>query len=168
MTRMSEPNDAPTRWLSTPEQILWRSWLNVHNRMNTALARQLSRDSSLSLPDYEVLVHLSEADGGRQRITALADGLQWDRSRLSHQITRMAKRGLVRRETCEADGRGAFVILEDDGRQAISAAAPGHVGQVRELLFDQISEQECSNLLAILEKLDAQFDNPLLDGKHAR
>lgn len=152
-----------TRWLTATEQTLWRTWLNVHSQINTALARQLSQSSSLSLPDYEVLVQLSESEGGQQRITALADRLQWDRSRLSHQITRMTKRGLVRRETCEDDGRGAFVILEEEGKRSIADAAPGHVRQVQELLFDPLNEQECTALLGILQKLDAQFDNPLLE-----
>ncbi|MGJ4050084.1 MarR family winged helix-turn-helix transcriptional regulator [Corynebacterium macclintockiae] len=143
--------------MNSREQQVWRAWLNTHIQINAELAQQLSADTSLSLSDYEVLVHLSESPDNQQRIVALANTMQWSRSRLSHQITRMAKRGLVRRETCDADGRGAFVALEAAGLEAITNAAPGHVEKVRELIFDHLSDAEVEKLLAILSKLDAQF-----------
>lgn len=146
-----------TQWLNSREQQVWRAWLNTHIQINAELAQQLSANTSLSLSDYEVLVHLSESPDNQQRIVALANTMQWSRSRLSHQITRMAKRGLVRRETCDADGRGAFVVLEPAGLEAITNAAPGHVKKVRELIFDHLSDAEVEKLLAILSKLDAQF-----------
>ena len=146
-----------TQWLNSREQQVWRAWLNTHIQINAELAQQLSADTSLSLSDYEVLVHLSESPDNQQRIVALANTMQWSRSRLSHQITRMAKRGLVRRETCDADGRGAFVVLEPAGLEAITNAAPGHVKKVRELIFDHLSDAEVEKLLALLSKLDAQF-----------
>lgn len=146
-----------TQWLNSREQQVWRAWLNTHIQINAELAQQLSADTSLSLSDYEVLVHLSESPDNQQRIVALANTMQWSRSRLSHQITRMAKRGLVRRETCDADGRGAFVVLEPAGLEAITNAAPGHVKKVRALIFDHLSDAEVEKLLALLSKLDAQF-----------
>ncbi|MDK8869971.1 MarR family winged helix-turn-helix transcriptional regulator [Corynebacterium macclintockiae] len=153
----SEQANAAPQWLNSREQQVWRAWLNTHIQINAELAQQLSADTSLSLSDYEVLVHLSESPDNQQRIVALANTMQWSRSRLSHQITRMAKRGLVRRETCDADGRGAFVVLEPAGLEAITNAAPGHVKKVRELIFDHLSDAEVEKLLAILSKLDAQF-----------
>lgn len=153
----SEQANAAPQWLNSREQQVWRAWLNTHIQINAELAQQLSADTSLSLSDYEVLVHLSESPDNQQRIVALANTMQWSRSRLSHQITRMAKRGLVRRETCDADGRGAFVVLEAAGLEAITNAAPGHVEKVRELIFDHLSDAEVEKLLAILSKLDAQF-----------
>ena len=80
--------------------------------------------------------------------------MQWSRSRLSHQITRMSKRGLVRRTTCDADGRGAYVVLEPAGLEAIATAAPGHVAKVRELVFDQLSDAEIEQFYEILAKLN--------------
>ncbi|MGJ4093485.1 MarR family winged helix-turn-helix transcriptional regulator [Corynebacterium jeikeium] len=153
----SEQAKEETQWLNSREQQVWRAWLNTHIQINAELAQQLSADTSLSLSDYEVLVHLSESPDNQQRIVALANTMQWSRSRLSHQITRMAKRGLVRRETCDADGRGAFVVLEPAGLEAITNAAPGHVKKVRELIFDHLSDAEVEKLLALLSKLDAQF-----------
>lgn len=157
----SPPQDADataeTPWLSNREQQVWRAWLNAHIQINAELAQQLSAETSLSLSDYEVLVHLSESPNHQQRIVALANMMQWSRSRLSHQITRMAKRGLVRRETCDADGRGAFVVLETAGLDAITTAAPGHVAKVRELVFDRLTDTEIEQFYSILAKLNKQL-----------
>lgn len=163
MTRenTSPPQDeivnAGTRWLNSHEQQVWRAWLNAHIQINAELAQQLSAETSLSLSDYEVMVHLSESPDYQQRIVALANMMQWSRSRLSHQITRMAKRGLVRRETCDADGRGAYVVLETAGLDAITTAAPGHVAKVRELVFDRLTDTEVEQFYSILAKLNEQL-----------
>lgn len=151
-----ENTNAGSQWLSSHEQQVWRAWLNAHIQINAELAQQLATETSLSLSDYEVLVHLSESPDYQQRIVALANTMQWSRSRLSHQITRMAKRGLVRRETCDADGRGAFVVLEPAGLDAITTAAPGHVAKVRELVFDRLSDAEIEQFYSILTKLNEQ------------
>jgi DNA-binding MarR family transcriptional regulator len=134
-------------WLSAPEQRAWRAFLGLHRELNARLNRQLQSESGLSLPDYEVLVVLSESDEGRMRPFELCDFLQWEQSRLSHHIRRMESRGLVSREGCTGDGRGAFVVLSSTGRKAIEAAAPSHAAAVRQLLFDAMSEEQ----VAVLE-----------------
>ncbi|WP_288812718.1 MarR family winged helix-turn-helix transcriptional regulator [uncultured Corynebacterium sp.] len=151
--RNNRPEDGQHPWLTSEEQRTWRDWILVSGRMDTVLARQLQAESAISLADYVVLVQLSEHPEKRERIAVLAEALQWDRSRLSHQITRMAKRGLVRRETCSNDGRGAFVAIEDHGLEVIKAAAPGHAGAVREHFFDQLDPKDVDNLGRILSKL---------------
>ncbi|OLT55755.1 MarR family transcriptional regulator [Corynebacterium sp. CNJ-954] len=147
-----------TPWLTESEQCLWRSWLSVARRMDSALARDLQRDTGLSMPDYEVLVNLSEADGHRMRMAVLADRLTWDRSRLSHQITRMMNRGLLGKETCNSDGRGAFVVLTDHGLETIRDAAPSHVTSVRRMMFDVLSDEQAADLHEILATLAEQFE----------
>ena len=148
--------DTPA-WLNDDEQSLWRQWLLVTSRMDSVLARELQQQSTISYPDYAVLVLLSEHPDKRYRIAALADALDWDRSRLSHQITRMTKRGLVRRETCSNDGRGAFVAIEDAGLSIIAEAAPGHVNSVRRHMFDKLDTQDQADLRRILATLAEQF-----------
>ncbi|MEY8566403.1 MarR family winged helix-turn-helix transcriptional regulator [Corynebacterium sp.] len=150
-------NGTTTPWLSESEQCLWRSWLSVARRMDSALARDLQRDTGLSMADYEVLVNLSEAEDHRMRMAVLADRLTWDRSRLSHQITRMMNRGLLGKETCNSDGRGAFVVLTDHGLATIRDAAPSHVASVRRMMFDVLSEQQADDLRGILGTLAEQF-----------
>ncbi len=129
-------------WLTADEQRAWRTYLRMSSLLPAALNRQLSQDSGLTLPEYEVLVQLSEAPGQVLRPFQICEALNWEQSRLSHQLTRMQRRGLVARQECEADGRGAFVVLTAAGADAIGSAAPGHVAAVRRLMFDRLSEDE--------------------------
>ncbi len=134
------------RWLTDEEQRVWRQWLLLGDRMTATLARQLQEESGMSLPDFEVLVRLSEAPDERVRVLALAQILRWERSRLSHHLTRMERRGLIRRQDCPSDRRGAYAVLTDHGRTTIEQAAPGHVNAVREVLFDRLDEGELATL----------------------
>jgi DNA-binding MarR family transcriptional regulator len=129
-------------WLSEDEQRAWRAYLRLGSLLPAALNRQLTRDSGLTLPEYEVLVALSEAPEQRLRPFQICDALNWEQSRLSHQLTRMERRGLLARRECQADGRGAFVALTACGAEAIRAAAPEHAALVRRLIFDRLSEAQ--------------------------
>ena len=144
-------------WLSADEQRAWRTYVRMSSLLPAQLNQQLQRDSGLTLPEYEVLVQLSEAPQQRLRPFQICEALNWEQSRLSHQLTRMQQRGLLTREECEADGRGAFVVLTETGADAIGAAAPGHVAAVRSLIFDRLTddqraafEQACSAIVAAL------------------
>ncbi len=146
-------------WLSPAEQHAWRSFIRVHQRLNAALVRDLQAHSKLSGADYEILVALTDAPDGRQRFQELAKAVDWEQSRLSHQITRMIKRGLVAREECAEDGRGVFVVLTPDGRKVITAAAPQHVATVRRLVIDALSPDELATLGQISQRILNQLDN---------
>jgi DNA-binding MarR family transcriptional regulator len=144
-------------WLSADEQRAWRTYLRMSSLLPAALNRQLQRDCGLTLPEYEVLVQLSEAPQHRLRPFQVCEALNWEQSRLSHQLTRMERRGLVTRRECAADGRGAFVELTAAGTDAIAAAAPQHVDTVRELVFDRLSaaqrtafEAACATIITAL------------------
>lgn len=152
--------NAPTPWLADAEQRAWRNWLAVGAQLPSVLHRQLQRDSSLSLQDFEVLVHLTETKEGRARVADLAQGLQWERSRLSHHVKRMEKRGLVMREECPDDGRGAFVVLTDDGLAAIRQAAPGHAQTVKDLVFSSLTKRELENFTIATGKILANLNQP--------
>jgi DNA-binding MarR family transcriptional regulator len=144
-------------WLSEDEQRAWRTYLRMGSLLPAALNRQLQHDSGLTLPEYEVLVQLSEAPERQLRPFQICDALNWEQSRLSHQLTRMQHRGLVTRQECEADGRGAFVVLTTAGADAIQAAAPQHVATVRRLIFDRLDagqraafEHACATIIDAL------------------
>jgi DNA-binding MarR family transcriptional regulator len=144
-------------WLSPREQQAWRTYLRMSSLLPAALNRQLQQDYGLTLPEYEVLVYLSESPERRLRPFQICEELNWEQSRLSHQLTRMERRGLVSRRECEADGRGAFVELTAAGADAITAAAPRHVAAVHSLVFDRLSgpqlaafEDACATILAAL------------------
>jgi DNA-binding MarR family transcriptional regulator len=128
--------------------------------LTAQLARDLSHDSELSEPDYTVLSNLSEAEGHRWRLNELAARMAWSKSRLSHHIARMQERGLVTREDCATDGRGAFVVLTRPGLRAIGRAAPPHVASVRRNLIDLLTADEIDALAAISRKVVAHLSLP--------
>jgi DNA-binding MarR family transcriptional regulator len=129
-------------WLSDDEQCTWRTYLRMSSLLPAALNRELQQDSGLTLPEYEVLVQLGEAPHHRLRPFQICEALNWEQSRMSHQLTRMERRGLVSRQECEADGRGAFIELTSAGADAIAEAAPRHVAAVRRLVFDRLSDAQ--------------------------
>jgi DNA-binding MarR family transcriptional regulator len=146
------------RWLSDEEQCLWRRWLRLNAQLNATLQREMQEESGLSSPDFEVLVNLTDSPEGRVRVSDLACQMVWERSRLSHHVTRMERRGLVRRAGCAEDGRGAFIEITAEGQAAIEQAAPGHVETVRRLLFDVLSEEDTRQLEGLVGKLLAGLD----------
>ncbi|MFD0417960.1 MarR family winged helix-turn-helix transcriptional regulator [Streptomyces sp. NPDC127108] len=145
-------------WLTAEEQHAWRSFVRVHERLMGRLSHLLQTESHLAAADYAVLVNLTDVPDGRQRYQDLARALEWEKSRMSHHITRMIKRGLVVREDCREDGRGAFAVITDAGREAIAAAAPLHVQAVRSLFLDHVTAAELRTLaeisVRVVEKLD--------------
>ena len=138
-----------SRWLTEEEQQAWRGLLRMTSQLNARMNRQLLQDYGVSLTDYEVLVVLSEAPEGRLRVFEVADALAWEQSRVSHQLARMQRRGLVAREGCASDARGAFAVLTEAGRAAIERAAPAHVETVRQLIFDGLTHDQLTALTEI-------------------
>ena len=133
--------DGQPHWLTGEEQQAWRATV----RLSQLLLRQLDRDLTahgLNGHDYEILVELSEAPDHRLRMTDLADATSQSRSRLSHQVSRMEKRGLVRRDDCEGDKRGTFAVLTKAGFQTIERVAPHHVDNVRRHFIDRLSPRQ--------------------------
>jgi len=145
-----------TRWLSPQEEHLWRTWTQLNAELSATLQREMQNDAKLSLSDYEVLVHLTDSPEGRIRVSDLARLLQWERSRVSHHLTRMERRGLVERRECPEDGRGAFIAVTRAGRAANEQAAPGHVAAVRRLVFDALTADEVGTFSTLVDKLRAR------------
>lgn len=145
---MNEP-----RWLSEAEARAWRGFQTMSSRLEAELHRSLFHATGLSISDYKVLVHLTEAPEGALRAFELGAVLQWEKSRLSHHLRRMESRGLVERRVCETDGRGVWATITRKGRSAIEAAAPHHVEDARRLLIDQLSAAQVEALAEISEKV---------------
>ncbi|MBA0124465.1 MarR family transcriptional regulator [Haloechinothrix sp. YIM 98757] len=131
----------------------------MHARLTARLHRDLQADSGLSLSDFDVLVQLTDRDDERVRVLELAQALQWEKSRLSHHLARMERRGLVERQECPDDARGAFIALTAEGRRTIEQAAPQHVNTVRDLVFDQLTAEQVDTLLAISTQVQARLDD---------
>ncbi len=146
-----------TLWLTPIEDRAWRAWLAMSERLRSQIGRDLQADSGLSDADYMVLVHLSEAEGRRMRMTDLASRLNWSKSRLSHQLARMHARGLVERDECPSDARGAFAVLGTGGLAEIERASPRHVASVRRHLIDVLDDAQLEQLAAIAERVVAHL-----------
>jgi DNA-binding MarR family transcriptional regulator len=146
-------------WLTEAEQRAWRGLLRMTSRLDARLGRELLATSGLSLADYDVLVLLTDLAEGRLRVFELARELAWEQSRLSHHLARMQGRGLVVREDCATDRRGAYVVLTDQGRAAITAAAPAHVATVRSLVFDALTPEQVALLDVTAQRVLARLDS---------
>ncbi|MBP2473095.1 DNA-binding MarR family transcriptional regulator [Crossiella equi] len=148
---------ADAEWLDEDEARAWRGFVDMRARLSAHLSRELQK-SGMSDADYSVLVGLSEAPAERLRLHELGVRLQWQKSRLSKQLTRMQDRGLVVREECPTDGRGAFAVLTEAGRQAIEAAAPLHVRQVREYFIAPLNREQLLALAEITSAVVARLE----------
>ncbi len=137
------------RWLSADEQHTWRESIEAWQWLIAAVDAQLQRDSGMPLAYYEILVRLSEAPDRSLRMTQLAEASSSSKSRVSHAVARLEERGWVRRVDCPTDRRGQIAMLTDQGFAALSAAAPGHVEQVRQVLFDALSAEQLRQLDSI-------------------
>ena len=135
-----------TIWLDEREEAAWRAFHTMRIQLLGHLARRLSAEADMSEAEYEVLVVLSEAPDQRLRSRDLGLALQWHRSRLSHQLDRMEKRGLLQREPCPTDARGCVAVLTAAGRRAIEEAAALHVADIRHCFADVLTPAQLEGL----------------------
>ncbi|MCY9787020.1 MarR family transcriptional regulator [Nocardiopsis sp. EMB25] len=149
---------ADTRWLDEDEQRTWRTFLRAVHLLDSALDRQLRRDSGLPHAYYQALVALSEAPERALTMTELAGLLRSSPSRLSHAVARLEEDGLVRRFKRPGDRRTTIVSLTPEGMEVLREAAPGHVEEVRRVLFDTISREQADRLREISEAMLGALD----------
>jgi DNA-binding MarR family transcriptional regulator len=141
------------RWLDDAEKRLWMGWVFATRLFWEEVERDLQRDADMPFGYYDILVMLSESPRRSLRMSALADGTQSSRSRLSHAVAKLETLGWVRREPCPEDRRGALAVLTDEGFAALAAAAPHHVESVRTHFFDVLSEEQRERLGEIADRL---------------
>lgn len=163
MKRVSED----VRWLSDEEQSLWRLMLAAQRKVDRVIDETLLAGSELSISEFSVLVCLSETEEHSLRLRDLCVQLDWDRSRTSHQITRMERRGLVVKRKSVGDARGVIVTITDEGMRRIVLAAPEHVESVRRVAFDHMTEQQKDVIREYLEGVMAVDNVPGTDGYDA-
>jgi len=142
-----------TRWLNQKQQHHWRAWIATSILLTDRLSRELQDSNNLTINDYEILVRLSESDGRAMRMSELASQTLLSRSRLSHQIDRMEKAGLVERAVCDTDRRGQLAQMTELGWQTLVKAAPNHVASVREHFVDILTDDEFAALGMALRKI---------------
>ncbi|AKK05590.1 transcriptional regulator [Corynebacterium mustelae] len=129
------------RWLTDDEQQFWRLMLAAIRKVEHHIENILQDGAGLTTSEFAVLVCLSESPDKEIRLRDLCADLDWDRSRTSHQVTRMEKRGLVTKQRCIGDARGIIIELTEEGERRIREAAPFHVESVREIVFDSLNNE---------------------------
>ncbi len=156
----------PTNWLDVEQQRAWRAYIVGTTLLLERLDRDLRESHGLSLPEYEILVRLSEAPERRLRMAEIADSVKNSRSRITHTVARMERAGLVDRVQCTSDGRGVYAHLTDTGHQRLVDAAPCHVASVRAALIDVVAKDELAALTrvftAVADGLSPGTRDPIL------
>ncbi|WP_280344043.1 MarR family winged helix-turn-helix transcriptional regulator [Nocardia neocaledoniensis] len=141
------------QWLDDVEMRAWLGYVRTRDLIAAAIGRDAVRAADLSWVEYSVLVYLADAPGQRLTFADLAGALEWSQSRLSHQITRMQKRGLVTRETMPHDQRRTVARLTPAGGQLLTTAAPAHVRSVRRHMIDVLDRGQLAALAEIYDVL---------------
>ena len=141
------------RWLDDAEMRTWKTTAGLLLGLPAALDAQLQRDAGLSHFEYLILASLSEAPARTMRMSTLAAHCEGSLPRLSQAVSRLEKRGWVRRTPDPSDGRYTLAVLTGDGWDKVVATAPGHVEEVRRLVFDPITKAQARQLGDIVTRI---------------
>ncbi|MBR8743589.1 MarR family winged helix-turn-helix transcriptional regulator [Nocardiopsis sp. MG754419] len=150
-------NETP-RWLNADEKAAWDSFIRMQETLIGRLSRLVQADSGMSASDFIVLVNLTERSDGKMRFLELARRVNWEKSRMSHQVSRMTRRGLLAREECPDDARGAFIVATPAGYAAIEEAAPLHVEHVRRLFVDALTPNQLSTFGRLAQRVSDHME----------
>jgi DNA-binding MarR family transcriptional regulator len=131
----------------------WRGMLRVHATLTKALDAELDAEHGLPLSSYEVLLHLADAESQRMRMSDLAATVILSRSGLTRLVDRLEREGLIARESCPSDARGAYAALTTAGRRKLDAARATHLAGVRSQFLQHFSDEELDALGAAWERL---------------
>jgi DNA-binding MarR family transcriptional regulator len=142
-----------TAWLDDTETEAWINLVRVLMLLPAALDRQLREEAGIPHPYYQILANLSDRPDRSIRMTDLARLVGTTTSRLSHAVASLEQKDWVRRGACPTDKRGQIARLTDAGMAALTAAAPGHVEEVRRLVFDRLTADEIAQLSTLAAKL---------------
>lgn len=151
--------------LDEREERAWRAYHRMNAQLAQRIGRELAAETGLSDADIEIMLALSDVPGNTLRALALRCSVHWEKSRLSHHIARMERRGLVAREDCAEDARGAIIRLTTEGREAIAGACCVRARAIRTYLLDRLTDVQVDALIelsaAVLDEPDhADHDRP--------
>ena len=145
--------------ITRSQRAAWRGFQRMAVGLAARLNQRLVAEAGLSLPDYEVLSALTEAEDGTLRAFELGAEVQWEKSRLSHHLKRMEARGLVARTVCESDGRGLWVSITDAGQEAWATGSRTHDQVLEELVFSRLADGQIDQITSISNQvLDSLSD----------
>jgi DNA-binding MarR family transcriptional regulator len=149
-TNLPVASDSP---LDPRELGAWRGLLRVHASLSKALDAQLEAAHGLPLTSYEVLKYLADAEGQKMRMCDLASSVILSRSGLTRMVDRLERDGLLVRESCASDARGAFAKLTPAGHEKLAAARATHLAGVRSLFLDHLTDEELDVLSGVWDRV---------------
>ncbi|MEP6478198.1 MAG: MarR family winged helix-turn-helix transcriptional regulator [Rhodoglobus sp.] len=155
---MSEVSEVPQA-----DWEVWKNFMVMRRQLERALERQLQSDASLSMPEHEILLTLFRSKDKQLRARDLGETIAWEKSRVSHQVSRMEQRGLVKRVECGDDARGVWVTLTPEGSRAVLGAMRDHTRTIRKYFFDVLSADELATLKRITGNVLDAIDPPACD-----
>lgn len=153
MSRKSAGTGVDNPWLNSEQQRVWLAWMRISLRMDYEINRELQDDGGLSHSDYHVLVALGAAPGAHMQLSDLANTIGWERSRLSHHLQRMTRRGLTERVPSTTDRRATDAVLTPAGRRALADIAPRHAAFIRGLFFGDLAGEDLPTFARLLERV---------------
>ncbi len=137
--------------LNEDEMQIWNMWKGSFKRVFGRVVKEMSDHTGLSEGDFGVLDRLVQFGNGKLRQQELADSMDWDKSRLSHHLTRMEKRGLVLRKPSDTD-RGVQVMITSAGKSALAEALPIVSKAIRRHFLDLITDQDIESIARMADK----------------
>jgi DNA-binding MarR family transcriptional regulator len=149
---------AETHTLEPGEWEFWDTWMRAQRLLTRELERGLQRDCGISKAEFSLLVTLWQAAGREMRVGELSESLDWDKSRVSHQLTRMENRGFVKRTQYGADGRRAGIGLTAEGRRAAQRAVLVHAGNIRRYFLDSLTPEQATVIRAWSEQVTDRIE----------
>ncbi|MFL6118541.1 MarR family winged helix-turn-helix transcriptional regulator [Actinophytocola sp.] len=154
--------------LEPEEWALWDVWMRAQRLLARELDRGLQRDCGISKAEFSVLVTLWRAPGRVLRVGELSDSLDWEKSRVSHLLTRMENRGFVERVRSGTSGRRAGIGLTAEGRRVVQSAVRGHAGNIRRHFFDTLTPDQAAAIRAwserTVDRIEPRVDESAGDG----
>ena len=157
MTETLSPPPAPPAPLALdrtrPGLDAWRVFLGAHAAVIRRLEAELEAEGLISLADYDVLLNLALAPGGRLRMSELADQVLLSRSGMTRRVDRLESAGLVRRDECPADRRGSFAAITSDGLERVRTASPTHLRGIEEHFLAKLTPEELDAVRSALAKV---------------
>jgi DNA-binding MarR family transcriptional regulator len=139
--------------IGDPRLRAWRAFVEAHAAVMDVLERELTERRGISLTWYDALLQLTESPGQRLRMSELADSIVISRSGFSRAARRMEEAGLIAREPSPEDGRGAYVVLTEQGRRVFRRAAAVHLRGVARHFLCHLSEEEAAAMETALRRI---------------
>lgn len=155
-----------TASLTEQELATWRAFALMRRQLDLTLERRLQADAGISTAEFAILASLQQEPTRRLRAGRIGDLIGWEKSRVSHQLSRMEQRGLVTREECGDDARGVWIVQTPDGSRAVLAALRDHTEAIREYFFDLITEEEQELLHSISRRVLDTINPPICDDEN--